>query len=176
MTSRMFLQDDGDFEFAGDPTLRSTAGIFTMCFCRPGRCSASSDFRASLGFFTARGPFQPTTACQQGQICTWQLLGIGLHVGDRLVFRDHSCQAWTNGTQPFEIFMGLQEPVIVKDEGNGLEVDLGGLPFGARPGPGTYQICWCPWELPCTSAADFRASAGHLQIECPPGQKAKKDI
>ena len=164
-------QDVGDFEFAGDSVLRSTAGIFTMCFCRPGRCDRSLDFRASLGFFTASGPFQLKTVCRQGQECTWQLLGIGLNDGDRLVFRNHDCQALSNETTHFQIFMNLQEPVTVEDgkDGNGLIVNLGVIPFGAKPGPGTYQICWCPANLPCESAAGFRASAGDLHIDCPPG-------
>eukprot|EP00438_Fugacium_kawagutii_P003116 Skav207543 [mRNA] locus=scaffold2063:30905:33294:+ [translate_table: standard] len=162
-------QDDGDFVFAGDPTLKSTAGIFTMCFCRPGICAISSDFKASIGFFTARGPFPVKTACLHGQECRWPLLGIGLNVGDRLVFRKHGCQDWNDEklavSTEFQLFMQIPEPLEAKDVGNGLEVDLGTLPFEGQPGPGVYQICWCPSELDCASADEFRASAGDLQIE-----------
>ena len=161
-------QEAGDFEFGGH-ILTSTAGIFSMCFCRPGRCDNYLDFRASLGFFTARRPFQVKTVCHQGQPCDWELLGIGLTVGDRLVFRDHSCSSWSNEAEPFQVFMELEEPVKVRGDGNGLQVDLGVLPFTAKPGPGAYQICWCPSDLPCTSAAEFRASAGDLHIGCQPG-------
>lgn len=165
-------EEDGDFEFRGNPILQSTAGIFTMCFCR-GNCSSSLDFKASVGFFTARGPFPTKTVCLQGQTCSWQLLGIGLSVGDRLVFRGHSCQAWNDEelgvSNVFQTFMNISEPVEVQEDGNGLEVDLGTLAFGANPGPGAYQVCWCPAGMDCTSPWEFRASAGELQVDCPPG-------
>eukprot|EP00438_Fugacium_kawagutii_P036176 Skav232963 [mRNA] locus=scaffold1735:114132:114884:- [translate_table: standard] len=166
-------QEDGDFEFAGDPILKSTAGIFTMCFCRPGTCAISFDFKAALGFFTARGPFPVKTVCLEGHECSWPLLGIGLNVGDRLVFRKHGCQDWNDEEQTvskeFQLFMQIPEPFEAKDRGNGLEVDLGTLPYEGQPGPGVYQICWCPSESDCALADKFRASAGDLQIECAPG-------
>eukprot|EP00438_Fugacium_kawagutii_P028600 Skav226692 [mRNA] locus=scaffold3971:163350:175064:- [translate_table: standard] len=155
--------------------------------CETGTCTSPLDFKASLGFFTAHGPFQVKTVCLQGHLCTWQLLGIGLTAGDRLVFRDHGCQAWSlsnTSTTPstpstasnalstlnFQMFMESPEPVATKLKDGALQVDLGILPFGAKPGPGTYQICWCPSHLPCTSPQDYRSSAGDLQIDCPPGE------
>ena len=169
---KLLCQENGDFDFVGESSLLwSAVGIFTMCFCRPSleNCTHALDFRASLGLFTTKGPFYVTRVCEQGRPCAVQLVGIGLNVGDRLVFRNHSCQSWSYQGVAFQVFMELPEPLRVKDDGNGLEVDLGTLPFGSKPGPGIYRICWCPADLLCTSASDFRGAAGELQIHCPPG-------
>eukprot|EP00438_Fugacium_kawagutii_P026998 Skav224004 [mRNA] locus=scaffold2619:51010:57912:- [translate_table: standard] len=55
--------------------------------------------------------------------------------------------------------MEIPEPVEVQDNGNGLEVDLGTLAFGANPGPGAYQAISSESCIEGTSIGDIGGSS-----------------
>ena len=167
----METSDGTNFAFAGTASsiLLSAPGIFRMCFCRPSPagevCSAPSSFQAAVGLMTASGPFEQTTTCQLGSVCTVFLSGIGLIAGDQLLFAVGECG---NSTSVGSLgYPDLQNPLAVEDGSSGLQVLLGQLP--AKAVPGLYTVCWCPLIAGCTTSATFRAPAGYLQVNCPAG-------
>ena len=101
------MKDKGTFQFKEDGTsliLNSIPGVFRLCFCRPAddlACNVSSDFKASVGLFTARGPFDPLRRCVIGQACEYQLSGVGLDQSDSLIVTDlRSCSMVTRAGVP----------------------------------------------------------------------------
>ena len=166
--------DGTDFAFAGDGAkiLLSVPGIFRICFCRPitgiEACDSSSGFKARVGLMTASGPFVQSRICDLGSGCVVTLSGVGLAAGDQLWVADGECGQAASVAQ--KGFVDLENPMVVQESTSGLTVDLGTLPFGALPG--TYQLCWCPQTADCSSTALFRAPAGSLQTNCPPGSFA----
>ena len=117
---------------------------------------------------TASGPFVRSTICDLGSACVVSLSGVGLTAGDLLWVADGTCGTAVGVEQ--KGFPDLQNPIVVEEGADGLTVNLGTLPFGALPG--TYQLCWCPQSANCSSTALFRAPAGMLQTNCPPGSFA----
>ena len=166
--------DGTNFAFAGDgeKILLSVPGIFRICFCRPftgiEACDSSTGFTARVGLMTASGPFARSTICDLGSACAVSLSGVGLTAGDLLWVADGTCGTAVGVEQ--KGFPDLQNPIVVEEGADGLTVNLGTLPFGALPG--TYQLCWCPQSADCSSTALFRAPAGTLQTNCPPGSFA----
>ena len=162
-------EDGAAFQFQGASNLlRSPAGIFRLCFCRPtadAACDGAAAFRAPFGLMTAAGPFQQTTTCTVGSTCTLDLYGIGLHAGDALIVIEGSCGA-TAGAANLANFMPDQA-LRLQEEGQALQASFGSIPRETTPG--TYGLCWCPGALDCTSALSFRAAAGQVQIDCPEG-------
>ncbi|CAL1160422.1 unnamed protein product [Cladocopium goreaui] len=161
--------DGNNFAFVGNVSsvILSVAGIFRICFCRPAgdTCGTAVGFQARVGLMTASGPFDSTTECQLGSNCTVDMSGIGLDVGDQLFFTSGTCGS-SNALSELG-FTQLQDPVPLEQSASGLQVLLGELPISANPG--LYSICWCPKSAACTSPALFRAPAGLLQVDCPPG-------
>ena len=163
--------DGTNFAFAGDGAkiLLSVPGIFRICFCRPitgvDACDSSIGFTARVGLMTASGPFARTTICYVGSKCTVSLSGVGLTGGDLLWIADEECGS-AEGIEK-KGFVDLHNPIAVQEGADGFTVNLGTLPFKALPG--LYQMCWCPQDAICSSTALFRAPAGSLQADCPPG-------
>eukprot|EP00438_Fugacium_kawagutii_P024218 Skav223079 [mRNA] locus=scaffold419:229465:230766:+ [translate_table: standard] len=166
--------DASNFAFAGagDNILLSVPGIFRICFCRPiidaEACDSSSGFRARVGLMTARGPFAQTTICDLGDACVVSLFGIGLTPADHLWVADGVCGSASGVAQ--KGFADLENPIMLEEDVDGFTVTLGTLPFEAFPG--SYQLCWCPGSVDCSSTSLFRAPAGTLQADCPPGSFA----
>ncbi|CAK9031780.1 unnamed protein product [Durusdinium trenchii] len=169
--------DGSDFTFldGGDQILLSVPGIFRICFCRPGLgevCDSSSGFKARVGLMTASGPFVRSTTCELGSSCTISLTGIGLSIGDQLWLAQGACGS-SEGLGP-KGFEALTVPIPVVEGSVGFEVNLGTLPFSALPG--VYQLCWCPVSADCSRVELFRAPAGSLQADCPPGSFASGPV
>lgn len=166
--------DGTNFAFAGNGAkiLLSVPGIFRICFCRPitgvDACDSSIGFTARVGLMTASGPFAQTTICYVGGKCTVSLSGVGLTAGDLLWIADGECGS-AEGIEK-KGFVDLQNPIAVQEGAGGFTVNLGTLPFKALPG--LYRMCWCPQNAICSSTALFRAPAGSLQADCPPGSFA----
>ena len=165
-----FLTQDADgFRFLGSSSevLQSSAGIFRLCFCRPlhTSCDQPADFKASIGFITARGPFEQTAPCTVGSSCIIELSGMGLAENDSLVVTSSKCSESIQLADLRNLTL-LQQPMRIYLENAALRSTLGEIPWEALPG--VYQLCWCPQHLGC-SLSSFRAAAGHLQVTCPQG-------
>lgn len=165
--------DGANFIFinAADYILLSVPGIFRLCFCRPSStesCGSSAGFIARVGLMTASGPFVRASVCILSSNCTIELSGVGLLAGDQLWVAQGQCGAAQEIVS--KGFTNLAAPLPVEDGANGLVVNLGVLPFEALPD--VYQLCWCPSSADCTSNSSFRAPAGSLQTDCPPGSFA----
>ena len=165
--------DGSNFAFVGDVSsvVLSVPGIFRICFCRPANgntCGSPEGFQARVGLMTASGPFEQTTVCQLGSNCTVEVSGIGLEVGDQLFFTHSACGSSESLSQ--RGFTSLKDPLQLEDSGSSLQVSLGELPLSANPGD--YYVCWCPKSAACTTPSLFRAPAGQLEANCPPGTYA----
>ena len=165
--------DGSNFAFVGDVSsvVLSVPGIFRICFCRPAAgnsCDTVGGFQARVGLMTASGPFEQTTQCELGSNCTVDVSGIGLDVGDQLFFTSTTCGSSDALSQLG--YTKLQDPLLVEAGTSSLQVVLGELPLSAIPG--LYSICWCPKSASCENPVLFRAPAGHLQTDCPPGTYA----
>ena len=163
--------DGSNFAFEGvSSVVLSVPGIFRICFCRPANgntCGAPEGFQARVGLMTASGPFEQTTVCQLGSNCTVEVSGIGLEVGDQLFFTHSACGSSDSLSQ--KGFTSLKDPLQLEFSGS-LQVSLGELPLSANPG--LYYVCWCPKSAACTTPSLFRAPAGQLEANCPPGTYA----
>lgn len=160
--------DGRDFYFQGtDHVLLSVPGIYRLCFCRPGvtSCLTPADFTARVGFTTVSGPFEQTTVCDLGGNCTIPFFGVGLQEGDRLALTRGACGTGIGlGERGYP---ELQEPLTLMNGVSGPQVELGELPAAAHPG--LFSICWSTKDANGTQPGDFKANAGQLQVDCPPG-------
>ena len=149
--------------------LRSPVGIYWLCFCRQkldSPCADPSEFLATVGLLTARGPFrQDDNACEVGSVCMLELSGIGLHARDFVVLtHDDGCDNISRVYNDLQ----MQQPLPTLQDGTGLRAYLGSIPFNATPGK--LQICHCPAGFLCDTFPSFRAAAGTLEITCPRGR------
>ena len=87
-----------------------------------------------------------------------------MQAGDHVLLAANNC----SDQIPMDQFgFALQWEYVLQDGPDGLQVTLGQLPASATAG--TYDICWCPADAPCTSPEVFRAPAGQLSVDCPDG-------
>eukprot|EP00435_Cladocopium_sp_Y103_P034368 s881_g8.t2 len=187
---------DNDFHVQIDANL---AG-YLLCWCgsrgSSTACADPMDYVVYAGRLSILGPStNQEKGCAVGQQCEITgVLGASVVPGDKLMIlsdcgrgnailgfpaqgildsSDGTNFAFADGEKillSVPGFPDLQNPIVVEEGADGLTVNLGTLPFGALPG--TYQLCWCPQSADCSSTALFRAPAGSLQTNCPPGSFA----
>eukprot|EP00913_Durusdinium_trenchii_P023249 g21827.t1 len=141
-------------EETADECLNCTAGKFKALV----GCDTSAGFQAKVGLMTASGPFEQTTVCELGSNCTAEFFGVGLDIGDRLLFTFGACG--TPGGLHGQGYPALREPLLL-EQGTSLQVTLGELPLTANPG--LFSMCWCVKTASCINETEFQAPAGQLQ-------------
>jgi len=166
-----------DFVFEPDDGrsyVDAAAGVYKLCFCRPGgaySCSGDngnelSGFYGSAGFLTIKGPHRSNVVeCQLNATCTIHLDGVGLSDGDQLL------SLLDCGHGPELESRGLPTtPVNASRLGNSYTLGFLAVDRVQIDIKGT-RLCWCPHgsDVNCTQPDHFRAFAGLLKLGCPVG-------
>ena len=76
---------DSEYSFGG--AVQARAGIYEACWCR-GACAHAAGFSVGIGHLTVIGPYEETYSCVLGEVCSLEMLGVDLGMGDMVAIMD----------------------------------------------------------------------------------------
>lgn len=150
-----------------DP-VTAAAGRYRMCWCSSlGDCETGDDVPrvVDIGLFMLIGPtpLSQDRTCFSGQLCNFEVNGIGMDLGSSLLMLLHTCGSTSLVTDfetghelsPFSLNQTHFEVRLLRK--SAVEIPSGG-----------YRLCWCAGEpFGCTSSIDFKTDIGSLHVVGP---------
>ncbi|CAE7624209.1 unnamed protein product [Symbiodinium sp. CCMP2456] len=149
-------------------------GVYRLCWCENntvGACESLSDFNASAGMLTLRGPTKHATS----RIAT---------IGEPFTFATSGVWITTQSMMRLQHDCGREPDVVMKDavaevaSGADLSYRFGLISEATTPA-GRYKLCWCQPQFQsvppsaCTAAQEFLTFVADVTVICPSGQHGK---